>query len=152
MPSTRSVPAEEDWRWARGPSDPTDARSPHSLRRPHIHKLTGLSAGCLAIGFLACIMLWALDPGPDLWPSGAEYFSVESDGLWLTSVVLYGASAILTAIWVFVITAGAHVVLRHRARSALGADSPHISSLAFSLAEPWDPTQIDPELGHIILR
>ncbi len=151
MPATWCVPAE-DRPPARVHSGPTPASPAHSQRRSHIHKLTALSAVCLAAGFLACIMLWAFDPGPDLWPSGAESFSIESSGLWETSDPPGCVSTALISIRRHVTAASAHLVLRHRARSALAVDSPLISSLAFSLAEPWDPTEMDPGLGHIVLR
>ncbi len=108
-------------------------------RRSHIYKITPLPAACLATGFVVCIVLFAFDPGPDLWPFGAESFSIESNGLWTTSIPLYIASTTRTTVWGFVTTAGAHIVLRYRARSALATDSPHIS-LASDLAELWECT------------
>ncbi len=149
VPSTWFVPAEEGWPPALVRSGPTPGRSSHSRRRSDIHKIAALSAACLATGFLACITLWAFDPGPDLWPSGAESFSVASDGLWVTSVALCGASAALTAIWFFVTTAGAYLVIRYRARSVLAADNPLISH-AYNLAGLWDCTRMDPGLGHFL--
>ncbi len=139
MSSDTYLTTEDRVRPARVPSGPTPARSAYSQRRSRIDKIVALLAACLATGFFACIILSAADSNPGIWPFGAESFSIESHGLLRSSDPLDGVSAAWTATCCLVTTAGAYLVIRHRARSALVADG-LLASLALNMAEPWDRT------------
>jgi hypothetical protein len=103
---------------------------------------------CLAVGFVACIVLEAFDLDPDLWPFGARDFNVAFQAQHLIGGPAAGAIAVLIAIQCFVKTAGAHLVWRHRARSDLAAVRPSIC-IAFTVAEPWWLyVMVTPVLGH----
>ncbi len=139
MPFTGYVSAQEGRCTARALPSLASGRHGLAQRKLLIVRFIALLAVCLSAGPIAYIILFAFDSDPEVWPFGAESYSVDSHGLLNVSDAPISVSAAWTAIWCFVTTAGAHLVVRYRARSALAADSPLIS-LASNLAEPWDCT------------
>jgi hypothetical protein len=102
-----------------------------------VTKTLTLIAACLGAVFVSYIVLEALDRDLDLWPLGTEDFTFAPQDPPPTGGQFVGAHlALNAAIQCFVLTAGAHLVLGHRARSALATDSPSIFSM-FTMAEPW---------------
>jgi hypothetical protein len=90
--------------------------------RSLVAKLLVITAACLATVFVTAILIEAFDVDPDLRPDGAGDFTLtphESPGTGRQPV---GALTALRAVQGSVLTAGAHLVLRHRARSALAID------------------------------
>jgi hypothetical protein len=131
-------------------------RRPFSLRRIArrqgrrflLARFLGIFALCLAVGFIAYIVLEAFDLDPDLWPFGTENFNVAFQAQPLTDGQAAGAFAALSALQRFVKTAGAHLVCRHRARSDIAALRPSIF-IAFTVAERWwSYVMVTPVLGH----
>jgi hypothetical protein len=117
----------------------------HQGRRFLIAKFLGIGAVCLAAVLTAGIALEAFDDDLDLWPFGAEDCTVAPHGQPVTDGQTVGPPVGLPAGHCFVNAAGAHLVLRHRARSALAANRP-FNFPPFSMAEPRElsPT---PALG-----
>jgi hypothetical protein len=113
-----------------------------------VTKFLTILAACLGSVFVASIVLEAFDNDLDLWPFGTEDFTVVPHADLVIGSQPFSALFALGAIQVFVMTAGAHLVLRHRARSALATDSPTIF-IAFNMAEPrWQGLNPAPVLGH----
>lgn len=148
--------AQRSWRLQTNFSPPFDLRNiPHHLnalmgqeRRFLAFRFLGIAAACLAIAFVASIMIEAFDADLDLWPDGAGDFTLAAADSLGPGSQSAGARAVLNAIPCFVISAGAHLVLRHRARSALATDRPSIFP-SFSMAEPREPiASAFPTLGH----
>jgi hypothetical protein len=103
---------------------------------------------CLAVGFVLCIVFEAFDRDLALWPPGTEDFHVASHALPLTDGQSVGVLASLDAVQCFVITAGAHLVRRHRARSSLVIAHPLVL-LTLNVAEPrWSNLLDTLALGH----
>ncbi len=97
--------------------------------------LAFLSA-CLLVGLLTYIVIEAFDGDSDLWPIGAEDFDASLPGPFSTaSQFIGGVSALSVILCTLVMTAGACLVLRHRARSALAADTPSVYPSCFHMAE-----------------
>ncbi len=94
-----------------------------------------LLAACLALGMVASIVLEAFDGDSDLWQFGAEDFIAAAHGESLTGSHVVGGLPAPSTILCMAMTAGAYLVLRHRARSALAIDS-RLTSMAFTKAEP----------------
>jgi hypothetical protein len=106
--------------------------------RSLITKLLVITATCLAAVFLTGIVIEAFDLDLDLWPFGAEDFILASPDATVTGGPSVGALAALNGVQGFVISAGAHLVLLHQARSALAIDCPSTSP-SFNVAEPRQP-------------
>jgi hypothetical protein len=107
---------------------------------------------CVAVGFVAYIVLEAFDLDPDLWPFETQESNLAFQAQPLTGGPSVGVLASLDAIQCFVITAGAHLVRRHRARSDLVIAHPCVS-IAFNMAEPrWLHLLDIPALGHSFSR
>jgi hypothetical protein len=139
------------WPSAASPTTPTLAKGPkhRGNRFPVIEFLTILAA-CLWAVFVVSIVLEAFDDDLDLWPFGSEDSTLAPQDPPPTGGQCVGPfSASNGAIQCFVMTAGAHLVVGHRARSALATDYP-TASRAFNMAEPWvqDP-KAAPLLGHL---
>jgi hypothetical protein len=119
-------------------------------------------AACLCTVLVAYIVLEALDDDLDLWPFGAENFTVAPHAdlvigsqpfsvffpLNAIQCLVIGSQAFsvffaLNAVQCLVMTAGAHLVIGHRPRSALATDSLSIS-LVSNLAEPWGNHRVVP--------
>lgn len=117
-------------------------------RRFLITKCLVIVAACLATALVAFIVLEAFDSDLDLWPSGSENFTLAAQDPPVTGGAPVGGFVALNVMQCFVITAGAHLVLRHRARSALATDSPILFS-PLNMAEPRVPFfSAAPALGH----
>jgi amino acid transporter len=101
-------------------------------------KLITILAACLAIAILAFLALEAFDGDPDLAPFGMKCFTAKSPFQFVMSSQPISAFSALMSILCFMMTAGAYLVLRYRARSALVADLPSIS-IALNVAESWGP-------------
>ncbi len=95
-----------------------------------------LLAACLALGMVASIVLEAFDGDSDLWQFGAEDFEITAPGGFLTATQPIGGVSALNGVLCTLMTAGAYLVLRHRARSALPIYGPP-TSVAFAKAESW---------------
>jgi hypothetical protein len=93
-------------------------------------------AACLGALFVVCIVIEAFDADLALWPFGTEYFTVAWAGQLACGVPVSRSVSALLVTYGFVMTAGAYLVLRYRARSALATDNSSMT-LAFTLAEPW---------------
>ncbi len=125
---------------ARSRSKPFNGNSRHlsrSSKDRNAHRPVVLIAGsfalltaCLLTGLLACIVLEALDGDLDLWPFGAEDFNVTASDQPLMGSQLLGGILALTVVLRTLMTAGAYLVLRHRARSALASDGRSTFSLS----------------------
>lgn len=112
----------------------------------------GIAAVCLAAVFVGFITLEAFDGDPDLWPFGGEHGTVTADASSPVAVQPLQGRVALTAILCVVMTAGAHLVAQHRARSALAADSALLFTL-LDMAEPRESTSAAlPVLGHFFYR
>lgn len=148
------------WQKACGPvvpvfPDETSRRpsAPRRVARSHEERflLAGflvILAACLAVGFAAYIVLEAFDSDPKLWPSGTQDFNTALQKLIETDLQSVCVLSGLTAILRLVATAGADLILSHRARSALAADSPTIP-IPSNVAEPWwSYMMVTPALGH----
>ncbi len=96
---------------------------PRKHRAPLTTCLTILAASLGAV-FAASIVLEALDDDLDLWPFGAEDFTVVPHADLVIGSQSFSALFALSTLQIFVMTAGAHLVLRHRARSALATAYP----------------------------
>ncbi len=100
-------------------------------------KFFTILAACLGAVFVASIVLEAFDDDLDLWPFGSEDFTLgPQDPPSAGSQSVGPLAASNAAIQCLVMTAGAHLVLGHRARSALATDYP-TPSAAFNMAEFW---------------
>ncbi len=116
-----------------------------------VTKFLAILAACLGSVFVASIVLEAFDNDLDLWPFGAENFTVAAQDQPATSGQPFSVSFALNPLLWFVVTAGAHLVIRHRARSALATDSPSIFVVS-TMAEPrWQGLNPAPALGHLFL-
>ena len=104
----------------------------------HISLTTCLNrvAACLGALFAACIVLEAFDADLALWPFGTEDFVFAPVGHLVSGAPASPAFSALPSAYGFVVTAGAHLVVRYRARSALATD-PSSMSVVFQRAEPW---------------
>ncbi len=113
--------------------------APH--RRPRFPLTTCLAslAACLGALLAASIVLEAFDADLALWPCGTGDFTATLHAH--LGCDARGASAFPApqAAYGFVMTAGALLVVRYRARSALATDAPSISVMLFTMAEPWGP-------------
>jgi hypothetical protein len=93
-------------------------------------------AACLGAMFAASIALEAFDADVALWHGGAEHFAAGPQAQLLRGDQPGTAGVALNLVLWFVMTAGAYLVLRYRARSVLSTDSLSIS-VVFHRAEPW---------------
>ena len=93
-------------------------------------------AACLGALFAGCIVLEAFDADLALWPFGTEDFVFAPFGHLVSGAPASPAFSALHSAYGFVVTAGAHLVVRYRARSALATD-PFSMSVVFQRAEPW---------------
>ncbi len=124
----------------------------HSHQLPAI-KFLALVAACLGVVFVSSIACEAFDSDLDLWPFGVEDFSGAAHAQCPTGSQLIGGVWALHAILSMLVTAGACLVLHHRARSALAADAPAISVRRSGMAEPWGPiTDWYPGARPFVLR
>ncbi len=126
--------------YARAPKIP--ARPPvASHRKPHFPIASFIStiAACLGALLAASIVLEAFDADLALWPSGTGDFTAASHTRLGCDARGAGAFPALQAAYGFVMTAGALLVARYRARSAIASDAPSISVMPFTMAEPWGP-------------
>ena len=113
--------------------------------------LLTLTAACMSVGLVAFIALEAFDSDLNLWPLGAEDFSVEVHGQFMTGGQAAGSPIGLGIIPWFVVPAGSYLVLRHRARSALASDSAWASN-RFDVAERLGRHPDAPQtLGHLFI-
>ncbi len=110
-----------------------------------------LLAACLALGMVASIVLEAFDGDSDLWPFGTESFITAAHGESLTGSHLIGSVPALNAVLCTLMTAGAYLVLRHRARSALAADHSPVAMVS-KMAEPWGCHCLVPGSSAIFVR
>ncbi len=112
--------------------------SPQNAPRQNGHRSTLLIllAGCLVAGLGVPFVFQAFGGDPDLCPFGAEDFIVAAQCQSLPRAQLIGGVSALSPLLSALMTAGAYLVLRHRARSALATDSPSIS-IATRVAELW---------------
>ncbi len=113
--------------------------APH--RRPHVAPRICLASfvASLAALFVASILLEALDGDVALWPRGAGNLTAAPHGNLVRNAQDAGAFPALQWAFRFVKTAGALLVMRYRARSALATDAPFLTVMPFTLAEPWGP-------------
>jgi hypothetical protein len=117
-----------------------------------VTRLLVIGAACLAVVLVAGIVLEAFDSDLDLWPFGAEDFTVAADSSSPTEVQPYQGCASLNPISCFVRPAGAHLIVQHRARGALVSESPSFL-LAFNVAEPREQnSKAALPLGHFFVR
>jgi hypothetical protein len=98
-----------------------------------------VSAACLSVGVLAFIAAALFDADLGLLAFGGEDIIIAPHHEPVACGQSVGAFSAPQAIICFVITVGAYLVLRHRARSALATDSPCIC-ITFNVAEPWGGT------------
>ena len=130
----------------------TPARGKGVMPRTHgllLTRFLTLFAACLGAAFAAPLVLEAFDGDLDLWPVGAEDFTLAPHADLGIGGQPFSTVFALSALQSFVMTAGAHLVVRHRARSALVTDSP-IPLRAFPMAEPWVlDRKSTPVLGHL---
>ena len=112
--------------------------------------LLPLVAACLGAVFIASLVLEAFDDDLDLWPFGSEDLTLAPQDPPPAGGQCVGVlSASNAAIHCFVMTAGTHLVLGHRARSALATDY-STPSPPFNMAEPWvQDLKAAPVLGHL---
>jgi len=96
----------------------------HRRNNLPVAKVLTLLAACLGAVFVASIVLEAFDGDLALWPFGGEDFTVTPHADLLIGSQPCSTLLTLSALQSFVMTAGAHLVLGHRARSALATDSP----------------------------
>ncbi len=113
--------------------------APH--RKPQVPLTSYLAsiAACLGALLAASIVLEAFDADLALWPSGTEDFTAAPHTRLGCGARGAGAFPALQAAYGFVMTAGALLVARYRARSAIASDAPSISVMPFTMAEPWGP-------------
>ena len=98
----------------------------------------------------AFILFEAFDGDVDLWPIGAEDCTLAGDALTLAVVRPLQELVSSKPIPCFGLTAGAHLVTRHRARSAIATVDPPISP-SLNVAEPRRQDLNDaPVLGHFV--
>ena len=104
----------------------------------HIALATYLTrvAACVGALFAACIVCEAFDTDLAPWPFGTEYFTVASVGPLASGARGACAFSGLLAAYGFVMAAGALLVVRYRARSALATDE-WSTFVEFHRAEPW---------------
>ncbi len=88
---------------------------------------------------VASIVLEAFDGDVALWPRGAGNLAAAPHGDLVRSAHGAGVFPALQAASRFVMTAGALLIMRYRARSALATDAPFLSVMLSTLAEPWGP-------------
>jgi hypothetical protein len=141
------------WPYAACPSKPALRKvAKHRRTRFPVTKTFTILAACLGALFISYIVLEALDGDLDLWPLGAENFTAASHADFVIASQPFSTFFALNPILWFVVTAGAHLVMRHRARSALPTDTPSIL-IAVTMAEPWGQS-VNPALalGHLFFR
>jgi hypothetical protein len=93
-------------------------------------------AACVGALFAACIVIEVFDADLALWPFGSEDFVVAPAGYLGSGTQASPTLSALHSAYGFVVAAGAHLVVRYRARSALAADQPS-EFVVFHRAEPW---------------
>jgi hypothetical protein len=93
--------------------------------RNHFPLFTCLASltACLGAVFGSFIVLEASDGDLELWPCGADTFTAASGGHLLGGGQATDVLTAVLAVCAFVITAGAYLVLRYRARSALATNN-----------------------------
>ena len=97
-------------------------------------RILTIFAACVGALLAANIVIEAFDDDLDLWPFGAEDSALAPQHQLVTGGQPFSALFALNAIQCLVTTAGAYLVLRHRARGALPTDRPSVS-VAFNVAE-----------------
>jgi hypothetical protein len=122
----------------------------HRGNKFSVIELLPLLAACLGAIFVASIVLEAFDDDVDLWPVGSEDFTLAPQDTPPAGSQCVGAlSTSNAAIQCSVMTAGAHLVLGHRARNTLATNYSTLSS-TFHMAEPWvQDLKAAPVLGHL---
>jgi hypothetical protein len=128
---------------------PVDLPYPFTLRnatrepkcRFPIAKHIIILAACLAVAMLTFLVLEAFDGDMDLGPFGADDFVLAPPGQSEGGSRPVWPLGALCAVQCFVATAGAHLDLRYRARSALAADPLRFLLLLIvrNVAESWEP-------------
>ncbi len=138
--------------YAAPPSAPALGKAPRHRKNTFLlARFLTIFAACLGVLFVSYIALEAVDGDVNLWPFGAESFIGAAKDQHVIGGQPFSVSFILALIQCFVMTAGAHLVMKHRARSALAADYPTLSA-AFQMAEPWVQDLRDaPVLGHFFV-
>lgn len=109
---------------------------PHHKTRFLLNSDLAYLAACLTMIFVSCVALEAFDKDVALWPFGTEAFAAPAQDDFVGGFCQAGSLCALRALYAFVMTAGAQLVLRYRARSALVTDG-HSPFVAFHRAEPW---------------
>ena len=123
--------------------------SPHRIHF-HLTNHATCVAACIAAIFVSCLVLEAFDKDIALWPFGTEDFAAPAQDHFEGAVPDAGALSAARAAYGFIVTAGAQLVLRYRARSALVTDDFSLHD-AFHRAEPWGVTVTGaPALGPYI--
>lgn len=110
----------------------------HKPRFPLTKSLPSLAA-CLSTLFAVSLALEAFDADLTLWPLGTEDFTASQDSHLVRGAQGAGAFPPLRVAYGFVMTAGALLVVRYRARSALATDAPSVTVMLSTTAEPWGP-------------
>ena len=139
----------EFWPYAHPPRIPARGNvAKHRANKFPVTKFLTIFAACLSAVFVSSIVFEAFDSDLGLWPFGAEDFTVALQDQLVTGSQPFSVFFALNAIQCLVMSAGAHLVLRHRPRSALATDSLSIS-FVFNVAEPWwQNLNAAPVLGH----
>jgi hypothetical protein len=115
-------------------------------------KCLAIAGVCLAAAFVAFIALEAFDGDLDLWPLGSEQVTVATDAPTMAGVQTLQRRTVLTATPHFVMPAGAHLIVQHRARSAITPDCPFLST-PLDMAEPRESyLTTHPRPGHFSYR
>jgi hypothetical protein len=132
------------------PGTPTPGKAPtHRGNIIPVAKRLSILAVCLGAVLVVSLVLEAFDDDLDLWPFGSQDFTLAPQGPPITACQAVGSSAGSTAAVRCLVTAGAHLVLGHRARSALPTDRSPRSSM-MNMAEPWAQNlKAAPVLGHL---
>jgi hypothetical protein len=135
--------------YGKNPRAPALGLAPtHRGNKSPVAKVLTLLAACLGAVFAASVVLEAFDGDLDLCPFGAEDFTVEPHADLAIGSQPFSVFFALNPTLYFVVTAGAHLVVRYRARSALATDSPTIF-IVFNMAEArWQGLNLAPALGH----
>ena len=119
-------------------------------RRFLVVKLLAIGSASLAAALVASLAAEAFDADLALWPVGAEDFTVAAYASLPSDAILPLGCASFNLNRCLVMTAGAHLLLQHRARSDLATDTAIIPT-SFNMAEPrrQNPNAA-PVLGHFI--
>ncbi len=104
-------------------------------RRGSGMELLVLVAGCMVVAFAVSFMAVTFEGDSDLWPFGADDYSIAARGQSPVGRQSIGGVLGLTVACCTLMTAGACLVLQHRARSALTTESSR-TPIASSMAEP----------------